>query len=67
MTPNDVKKYFVTGYRLTKLTGMSDNNLSNWEKMGYVPFKSQKKIEELTKGELVAVWDEKEPYFSPNK
>lgn len=67
MTPKEVRKYFGTGYKLNQLTGMSDNNLNNWDKLGYVPFKSQKKIEELTNGELVAVWDKKEAYFSPNK
>lgn len=67
MTPAEVRKYFVTGYKLNQKTGMSDNNLNNWDKLGYVPFKTQKKIEELTNGELVAVWDKKEPYFSPNK
>lgn len=67
MTPKEVRDYFGTGYNLNQKTGMSDNNLNNWDKLGYVPFKSQKKIEELTNGELVAVWDNKEPYFSPNK
>jgi len=67
MTPKDVKKYYKTGYNFRKKTGMSDNTLHNWIKCGYVPFKSQKKIEDLTGGELTAVWDEKEPFFSPNK
>ena len=67
MTPQEVRKYFKTGYRLTQKTGMSDNNLNNWDKLGYVPFKSQKKIEELTQGELKAIWDEKEPFCSPTK
>lgn len=67
MTPKEVRKYFVTGYKLNQKTGMSDNNLNNWDKLGYIPFKTQKKIEELTNGDLVAVWDDKEPYFSPNK
>lgn len=67
MNPNEVRKYFKTGYNLKMTTGMSDNNLNNWDKLGYIPFKSQKKIEHLTKGELKAVWDEKEPYFSPIK
>lgn len=67
MTPADVRKYFGTGYKLNQQTGMSDVNFINWDKLGYIPFKSQKKIEKLTNGELVAVWDDKEPYFSPNK
>lgn len=67
MTPKQVRTYFKTGYNLRQKTGMSDNNLNNWDKLGYVPFKSQKKIEELTKGELQAVWDNKEPFCSPIK
>jgi hypothetical protein len=67
MTPADVKKHFKTGYNFRAKTGMSDNNLRNWIKCGYVPYKSQRKIELLTEGILTAVWDEKEPYFSPVK
>jgi len=67
MTPKQVRKYFGTGYSLRIKTGMSDNNLANWDRLGYIPYKSQRKLEELTGGELTAVWDEKEPYFSPVK
>ncbi len=67
MTPEDVKIYFGTGYNLRSKTGMSDHNLRNWAKKGYVPYKTQRKLEEITGGELVAVWDDKEPYFSPTK
>lgn len=67
MTPADVKKYFKTGYAFRKQTGMSDNTLANWIKCGYVPYKSQRKLEQITGGNLTAVWDESEPYFSPVK
>lgn len=67
MTPDDVKAHFKTGYNFRSKTGMSDNNLRNWLKCGYVPYKSQRKLEVLTGGDLKAVWDEKEPYFSPVK
>ena len=60
MTPKDVRKFFKTGYNFRKLTGMSDNTMHNWLAAGYVPFVSQKKIEKVTNGLLVAVWDDKE-------
>lgn len=59
MTPKEVKKYYKTLYRFRKETKMSCSSLSNWLKWGYVPFLSQKRIEELTNGALKAVWDEK--------
>ena len=67
MTPNDVKAHYRTGYNFKKVTGMSDNNLTNWFKYGYIPFKSQKKLEEMTGGALKAEWDNSEPYFSKIK
>ena len=59
MTPKDVKKYYKTGYNFHMKTKMSDNSLHNWIKWGYVPFASQKRIEKITSGELVAVWVDK--------
>jgi hypothetical protein len=54
MTLDEVKKHFNTGYQLKKITGMSYNNIYNWEKLGYVPILSQMKIECRTKGALRA-------------
>lgn len=62
MKPEDVRLYYKNGYWFNKHTGMSHNSLKLWLDRGFIPFKSQKKIEMLTKGELKAVWDEKEPY-----
>jgi hypothetical protein len=56
MTPKEVKKYFKTGYNFHKITKMSDNSMHNWIKWGYVPFVSQKKLEKITEGKLVAEW-----------
>jgi hypothetical protein len=67
VTPEDLKNYYGTGYNLRIKTGMSDNNLRNWLNRGYIPYKSQRKIEQITNGELKAVWDDNEPYFSPVK
>lgn len=60
MKPQEVKEYFKTGYNFRKTTGMADNTLHNWVKAGYIPFVSQKKIEKITEGALVAEWDDKE-------
>lgn len=60
MTPQDIKGYFRTGYKFSKITKMSANTMSNWVKLGYVPYASQKKIEKLTNGQLIAEWDENE-------
>lgn len=54
MTLDEVKNYFVTGYGMKKMIGMSSNNISNWECLGYVPIQSQMKIEKLTNGSLKA-------------
>ncbi len=56
MTPEDVKKYYVTAYNFSKHTKMSANSLHNWIKWGYVPEGSQYKIERLTKGVLKTDW-----------
>ena len=60
MTPQDVREHFKTGYNFRKLTGMSDNTMHNWINAGYIPYISQKKIEKVTDGSLVAVWDDQE-------
>lgn len=60
MKPSDVKKYYGSGYNFRKQTKMSDSSLHNWVKWGFIPFKAQKRIEELTQFELIAVWDDKE-------
>ncbi len=57
MKPEEVKEYYKNGYQFNKSTKMSANSLANWLRQGYVPFMSQKKIEELTEGELSADWE----------
>lgn len=60
MTPENVRDYYGTRYKFNKITSMSENSLHNWLKSGHVPFISQKRLERLTKGDLKAVWDDKE-------
>lgn len=54
MTIDEVKKYFSTSYQFQKKTGMMHNNFLNWEKKGFIPIKTQIKLQELTNGELKA-------------
>ena len=59
MKPEEVKKYYKTGYKFNKITKMSANTLANWIKCGYVPYAAQKVIEQLTNGELVTDWHQR--------
>ncbi len=52
MTPDDVKKYYKSGYNFNKMTGMSANTFGNWLKWGYVPRDAQFKLETLSDGIL---------------
>ena len=52
MTPKEVRKYFKTGWRMFKATGISATSLHNWDQWGYVPLNSQCKLEIFTNGAL---------------
>ena len=54
MTVDDVIKYFVTGYRFEKQTKLHHSNFFNWKKTGFVPIRTQVKLEKFTKGVLKA-------------
>lgn len=54
MTLDEVKNYFGTSYQFNKKTGMRHTNYINWEKWGFIPIKTQIKLEEITNGELKA-------------
>lgn len=56
MTPTDLKKYFGSCYNFNKKTGMSAMSFQNWSKWGFVPVRSQYKIQTLTNGKLIAEW-----------
>tara|TARA_R110000868_G_scaffold161317_1_gene391515 strand:+ start:18644 stop:18829 length:186 start_codon:yes stop_codon:yes gene_type:complete len=58
MTSDQVKKFYVTGYRFQKETGMSANSFDNWMKWGFVPTFSQLRIEKFTDGKLKAEWEQ---------
>jgi hypothetical protein len=54
MTFEEVKKFYGNGYRFYKLTGMAQNNFVNWKKTGFIPIKTQFKIQSLSNGQLTA-------------
>lgn len=58
MKPEEVRVYYGTRYKFFTTTGMSENSLHNWLKAGHIPYVSQKRLERMTGGELVAVWDD---------
>jgi hypothetical protein len=60
MTPQDVEKYYKSGYNFHKLTGMSQMTYSYWKRWGRVPLESQVKLHRLTNGELKITIDNKE-------
>lgn len=54
MTINEVKQYFGNTYKFYKKTGMHHSNFCNWNRKGFIPIKTQIRIENLTNGELKA-------------
>jgi hypothetical protein len=54
MTPDQVKKYYKSGYALQRRTGISAASLGNWLKWGFIPENSQFKLEVLSDGKLKA-------------
>lgn len=56
MKPDEVKKFYGSGYKFAKSTGMSQSSLGNWIRWGYVPIKSQFMLEKITNGKLKANW-----------
>lgn len=60
MTVDEVKQYFGTSYRFSMITGFAHTNFSNWTKKGYIPYLTQKRLEEFTNGILIADWNDGE-------
>lgn len=57
MTLDDLKEYFKSKLQFEKQTGLKRQNWHAWLKRGYIPLVSQKRIEELTQGNLKANFD----------
>ena len=54
MTLDDIKSFFGTSYNFHLATGWSHSCYNTWMKKGYIPIKSQIKLEEFTMGKLKA-------------
>jgi hypothetical protein len=54
MTLNEIKAYFGSSYQFNLKTKMNHRNYKNWAVKGFVPIKTQIKLEEFTNGELKA-------------
>lgn len=54
MTLQEVFDYFKTPTFFTMKTGIHPNTWFDWKKKGYVPYRSQIKIEKATNGKLRA-------------
>lgn len=57
MTLNDVKSYYKTSYNFAQQTGMSHACWSHWDKKGFIPLRSQAKLQRLSGGKLIANFD----------
>lgn len=57
MTLDDLKKFFINGNRFEIETGISHVNWHNWKARGYIPIKSQMKLQKITQGKLIADLD----------
>ena len=54
MTIDEVRRYFGNCYQFNKKTKMHHSNYLNWEKQGFIPIKTQIKLERLSQGLLKA-------------
>ena len=54
MTLDEIKQFFGTSYNFNLATGWSHTCYINWARKGYVPIKSQMKLEAFTMGKLKA-------------
>jgi hypothetical protein len=54
MTLDEVKEYFGSSYQFHKKTGMNHRNYYNWRIAGYIPIKTQMKLEKLSNQGLKA-------------
>lgn len=67
MTLDEIKSFFGNAYRFSKATGMSCSNYNLWRDKGFIPMRSQVKLESLSGGELKAQIKDGERYESPLK
>jgi len=54
MKTDDVYQFFGSAWKAACAIGIAKQSFSNWIRRGFIPFKSQIKIEKITKGKLRA-------------
>ncbi len=54
MTVEEIRAFYGSAKKFIKVTGIRQTNFYNWRTWGYIPYKAQFKIQELTEGKLVA-------------
>ncbi len=54
MTYDDVIKYFGNAYKVSKTGHFSKTTAYAWKKNGFIPIRTQMKLEEITGGALKA-------------
>jgi hypothetical protein len=57
MTLEEVIAFFGSSYALKKKTGMAHHNYYQWRKKGFIPIKTQLRLEKLSEGKLKANLD----------
>lgn len=57
MTLDEVRDYFGNSYQFHKKTGMKHTNYLNWKIKGFIPIKTQLKMERISNGVLKADLD----------
>lgn len=54
MTLQEVYQFFGSPYAACKAIGITPGASTYWNEKGYIPFRTQKYIESITKGKLIA-------------
>lgn len=54
MTIEEVLDIYQTGYQVCKALNISKQNFTRWAKTGFIPYRQQIKLEQLTDGKLKA-------------
>ncbi len=62
MTLEEVKQYFGSCWHFHRQTGMSHVNYYNWAEYGFIPMKTQVKLQALTNGILKADYKDARQY-----
>ncbi len=64
MTIEEVVVWFGNLHQACQALHIASQNMTNWKKQGYIPWKQQFKIATVTEGELMP--DDEDPYLLRN-